>query len=71
MNHQERGFSESVAATRRARGLTMTELAKRAGCSYSAVWGVEAGRSRPSLDLAIRIARALDASLDDLTRGER
>ena len=44
----------------------MIEVAEETGVREVTVHGIESGRYRPSLDLAIRIARALDATLDDL-----
>ena len=54
------------AEARERLGLTQAELAERAGVSRQLVGGVEAGRHVPSVDAAIRLARALDVSVEDL-----
>lgn len=64
-------LGDRIAETRTRAGLTVSDLARRVGCSHSALWGIEAGRSMPSLQLAVRIAQALEVPLDDLTRGDR
>ena len=64
-------FGERIAEARHEAGLSVADLARRVGCSHSALWGIEAGRSGCSLQLAVRIARALEVSLDDLTEGPR
>lgn len=64
-------FGERIADARHDTGLSVADLARRVGCSHSALWGIEAGRSGCSLQLAVRIARALEVSLDDLTEGPR
>lgn len=45
-------------------GLTQTELATRAGVSRQLIAAAEAGRNVPAVDAAIRIARALDTTVD-------
>jgi transcriptional regulator with XRE-family HTH domain len=47
-------------------GLTQTDLAARTGLSAGAIRNGEQGRRVPGLDLAARVAAALDISLDQL-----
>jgi DNA-binding XRE family transcriptional regulator len=47
-------------------GLTQTELAARAGVSRQLVAAVEAGRNTPAVDAALRLARALATSVEQL-----
>lgn len=56
----------SLRQAREQAGLTQVELAERAGVSRQLVGGVEAGRHVPSVDAAIRLARALDVSVEEL-----
>ncbi len=56
----------SLRDARERLGLTQAELAERAGVSRQLVGGVEAGRHVPSVDAAIRLARALDVAVEDL-----
>ena len=51
-------------------GWTQIELARRADCRHTAICQYEKGRSEPVLSRAIRLAKALDVSLDALC-GER
>ncbi len=59
----------SRSRLRRAReraGLTQGELADRASVSRPLVGAVEAGRHSPAVDAALRIAAALDVSVEEL-----
>jgi len=47
-------------------GLTQAELATRAGVSRQLVAALEAGRNTPAVDAALRIARALGTSVEEL-----
>ena len=55
-----------VRAVRRARRMTQAELAAATGVSRQTVISVEGGDYAPSVYLAIRIAAALDTTVDDL-----
>ncbi len=47
-------------------GLSQAGLAARAGVSRQAVGAVEAGRHAPSVDTALRLARAVDATVEEV-----
>ena len=47
-------------------GLTQSELALTVGCSRRTIFALEAGRSIPSLGLALALARRLDLSVEEL-----
>ncbi|MBV9534199.1 MAG: helix-turn-helix transcriptional regulator, partial [Solirubrobacterales bacterium] len=47
-------------------GLSQTELAARAGVSRQLVAAVEAGRNTPAVDAALRLARALATTVEEL-----
>jgi len=51
-----------------AAGLTQVELAERAEITDATVSRVERGRLNPSIELAGRLAEALDVSVDQLLR---
>lgn len=53
---------------RRQRGLSQEELAHRAAVHQTFLSGVERGRRNVSILVLARIAAALDADLEDLTR---
>lgn len=61
-------ISQQTKALREARGLTQQELADRVGTSKSYVCEIEKGHvSRPTIDTAVSLARALGVSFDVLT----
>lgn len=49
-----------------AGGLTQAELAQRAGVTRQSIISIELGKYRPSVELALLLARALDCTVDDL-----
>ena len=59
-------FAQKLAAARRAAGIRKAELADRSGLSRSTLTHLERGTREPSLDSAIRLARALGIPLADL-----
>ena len=53
----------NVTMVRTARGLTVTELARRAGVHRVVMSKIEHGHQIPKLPLATKIAQALDSDL--------
>ena len=51
-------------ACRKSKGITQTELARRTGISQPNITRFESGKYNPSLDMMVRIATALEMSLD-------
>lgn len=49
-----------------AGGLTQAELAQRAGITRQSIISIELGKYRPSVELALLLARALNCKVDDL-----
>ncbi len=59
--------TNSIRALRFAQGeMTQAELASRIGVTRQTVIAIEKGRYSPSLEMAFRIAQALDVPLDDV-----
>lgn len=57
----------SAKAVRKARGMTLQEVADRAELAKSYVWELERGeRTNPSIEALIALTGALGCSLDDL-----
>lgn len=50
--------------------MTQQELAERAGCTCQTIIAVEQGKYVPSLELAFRIARAFNVSLEEVFQYE-
>ena len=56
----------TVRAARRAADMTQEELAQRVGVTRQSIVSIERGRYNPSVGLALAIAEALDARVEDL-----
>jgi DNA-binding XRE family transcriptional regulator len=57
-----------LRVARERAGLTQAQLAQRAGVTRQLVGAIEAGRHSPAVDAALRIAAALEASVEELFR---
>jgi XRE family transcriptional regulator of biofilm formation len=58
-------LGERIQRLREHRGLSIQELALRAGTSYQSIWRIERGTQRdPSVALMRGIARALGVGID-------
>ena len=66
MPEPRRQSDDRLRLTRLARGLSQGDLARTAGVTRQAISGIESGRWSPSLDVALCLARALDASVEEL-----
>ena len=62
-------LGERIAITRRSRGLSQAELARRLQISPSAMGMYEQGRREPSGEVLVAIARELEVSTDFLLTG--
>ena len=60
-------FGTRLAAARKAGGLSQDEVGRRAGVRGTMVGRYERAEAEPSVEIAARLARALDISLDYLT----
>jgi putative transcriptional regulator len=59
--------TNSIRALRFARGeMTQAGLAENVGVTRQTIIAIEQGRYSPSLEMAFRIARALDVPLDEV-----
>lgn len=57
---------ESIEGARRKQGLSLNEVATRAGLSHTMVMRVEKRERVPTIDTLLRIAEALDVDLGAL-----
>jgi transcriptional regulator with XRE-family HTH domain len=64
-----REFGNRLTQYRERARLSVTQLANQSGVDYMQISRYEKGQSLPSLDTAIRLARVLDVSLDELAAG--
>jgi transcriptional regulator with XRE-family HTH domain len=61
-------ISRRVAEIRRARRLSLQDVADGAGISKAHVWEIESGRAKnPTIETVVALATALGVSLDYLT----
>lgn len=51
---------------RKGREMTQADLAKLVGMERSSIYSIEAGRSKPSLDRAIDIARVFNTPVEEV-----
>ena len=62
----KKSLSDKLKTARLDKGLTLTALAEKAGCTKSYVWALESGRAEnpnPSAQLLISLADALDVDI--------
>jgi transcriptional regulator with XRE-family HTH domain len=63
-------MGQRLSELRRRAGLTQEALARRADVGTDAVRNWEKGRRTPGLDMAVKLADALDITLDELAGRE-
>jgi transcriptional regulator with XRE-family HTH domain len=61
-------FGEKVTIARKQKKLTQTELGERVGTSRDIIGKYERDETKPSIEVAAKIADVLDSSLDYLIR---
>ncbi|WP_458407704.1 helix-turn-helix domain-containing protein [Anaerotignum sp.] len=59
-------FAKNLRKFRKQKGYSQEKLAKALNYGYTAIANYESGRNEPSLDDLIRLAEALDVTLDEL-----
>lgn len=59
---EEGGDSLNIKERREQLGISQKELAEKAGISQSFLCDIEQGRSKPSIDTAIKIAQVLNVA---------
>lgn len=60
------GLKENIRKLRSEKGWSQTDLAKKIGIHLTHINRIEKGKINPSLDVAAKIAEALEVSLDYL-----
>jgi transcriptional regulator with XRE-family HTH domain len=63
MNNLRHGFASRLAWWRKRRGLSQLRLALDVGCSQRHISFLEIGRTKPSREMVLRLAEALDLPL--------
>lgn len=60
------GLALSIRGKRKQLDLTQEQLARAAGVSVRTIKGWESGKTRPSIEAAIRLAAVLGTSIEEL-----
>jgi molybdate-binding protein/DNA-binding XRE family transcriptional regulator len=60
------GVTNRLAEVRKQRGVAASEIAGRAGVSRQTIYAMEAGTYVPNTEVSLRLARALDVSVEEL-----
>lgn len=63
-------MKNNVREYREYKGVSLRWLARKVGCGTSTLCDIEKGRSVPNVRLAIRIARVLGTTAENLWEGE-
>ena len=61
-----KNLAQNIKSFREKRNLTQAELARQAGVTRASVTLMESGSSNPTLDILIKLSRALQTSLEEL-----
>jgi len=61
---------KSLRRIRKAKGLSATELGYKAGSTYASIYAYENGTRKASAEVAGRIAKVLDTTVEELMKGE-
>ncbi len=64
-------MKNNVREYREYKGVSLRWLARKVGCGTSTLCDIEKGRSVPNVRLAIRIARALGTTVEELWEGAK
>lgn len=64
-------LAQNIREVAKRKGVTLTDLADRAGVSQAAFWESMSGRSGPSIDFVAKVAMALDVDPSVLVRPSR
>lgn len=66
LNEISRNLAENVTTLRKKRGLTQSRLAELSGATRASIALVESGSANPTMEILIKLSRALQVSLDEL-----
>ncbi|MGO1543590.1 MAG: helix-turn-helix transcriptional regulator [Gulosibacter sp.] len=58
--------TNTIRATREQTGMTQAELAKQIGVTRQTLIAIEQGKYSPTLELAFKVARVFNRSIDDI-----
>ena len=59
-------LENKLKLARKSQKVTQLEFAQQVGVSRQSIYAIEASKSEPSLSLALKIAKALSVSIEDI-----
>jgi putative transcriptional regulator len=59
-------LENKLKLARKSQKVTQLELAQQVGVSRQSIYAIEASKSEPSLSLALKIAKALSVSVEEI-----
>lgn len=66
MGYSNETLARALKVERAKKGWTQDDLARESGVTVNTIARYESGRNMPSLDVAVKMARALGCSVDEL-----
>ncbi len=66
MGYSNESLARALKVERAKKGWTQDDLARESGVAANTIARYESGRNMPSLDVAVKMARALGCSVDEL-----
>ena len=66
--HRKR-FGNAIRERRTALGLSQEQLAERVGCHRNYMGRIERGEQNITLDMMVRVAKATNRTVEELTQG--
>ncbi len=61
---------KNLQKIREKKVMSREKLAGEVGCSFNSIRDYESGKTSPSADIAYRIAKTLDVTMEELMEGE-
>ncbi len=71
LNEISRNLSQNIISLRKKRSLTQSRLAELSGATRASIALIESGTSNPTMEVLVKLSRALQVSLDELTSSPR
>jgi len=72
MSSKKMNYLKNLAKHRLKRDLTQRELARLSGVSYNTIIKIERGGiTNPKIETVVKLAKALNISIDDFTRTKK
>lgn len=71
LNEISKNLAQNVTTLRKKRSLTQARLAELSGATRASIALIESGTSNPTMEVLIKLSRALQVSLDELMSSPR